>query len=316
MQTAKSVELKTLRHSTKTLEGLAWMSLAVLIWASWLVLTSSGRTTSLSVVDLAGFRAAVPAVVLAPLLWHHRSTIVGLGPVRCLLLSAYGAPFTLFVGYGLGFAPVAHAGAMVPGLMPILALALASIFLGQRLSRSHVVAVLLILLGAATVLLRGADEIAGGDMWVGHLLFLSGAICWASFAVTIRTFEISAFLATAIVGAISTIALLPVWFLAGLSNIGIANGPDLVFQLVFQGVFAGLVSVYAFSRALKLVGASVSTLSALTPGVAALLAVPVLDQIPHPQDLVALCLIVTGLVVGNRTPTQAQPGSTTKRDES
>lgn len=302
-------------HSASSFAGYAWMSLAVLIWASWLVLTSSGQTTLLSVVDLAVFRAAIPALILAPYLWRNRRTVARLGLMRCLLLSAYGAPFTLFVGYGLGFAPVAHAGAMVPGLMPAFALALAYAFLGQRISHLHVVAAVLVLFGAATVLLRGADQMAPNEMWIGHLLFLSGAICWACFTVTIRTFELPAFLATAIVGAISTTALLPVWILSGLSNIGTASGPDIVFQLIFQGVLAGFVSVFAFGRALMLVGASVSSLSALTPGVAALLAVPVLGQIPQPQDLVALCLVVTGLVVWNRLPTQTQLGSETKQDE-
>ena len=57
------------------LKGYAWMMAAVVIWASWLVLTSSGVTTDLSPIDLAGLRALVPAIVLGPLLWRHRSLL-------------------------------------------------------------------------------------------------------------------------------------------------------------------------------------------------------------------------------------------------
>lgn len=300
------------RHTASSLVGYTWMSLAVFIWASWLVLTSSGRTTTLSVVDLAGLRAIVPTLVLAPLLWHHRRTIAQLGVGRCLLLSAYGAPFTLLVGYGLGIAPVAHAGAMVPGLMPVFAVALAYVLLGQRMSRHHFVAVLLILFGAGAILLSGTDRLEAPDLWVGHFLFLSGALCWACFTVTIRAINIRASLATAIVGAVSTAWLLPFWLLSDLSNFAAAHWADIAFQAVFQGIISGLISMFAFSRALRLIGNQASALSALTPGVAALLAVPVLGQIPQLLEIFALVVVVTGLVIWNLGP--ATPKAKRNRD--
>lgn len=284
------------------LAGYAWMSLAVLIWASWLVLTSSGRTTTLSVVDLAVLRAAVPTVVLAPMLWRERRTVAQLGALRCLYLSAYGAPFALLVGYGLGLAPVADAGAIVPGLMPVFALALAFVFLGQRLSRGDLVAVFLILSGAAVILLRGTDQLTADQAWAGHILFLFGALCWAGFTVTVRTFEIPAFLATAIVGAVSTTWLLPLWIVSGLSNLEDTNWNDVVFQTVFQGIISGLISMFAFSHALRLIGARAAALSALTPGVATLIALPVLGQTPNALDILALAFVMTGLIIWNLTP--------------
>ena len=285
-------DVQTVRESGASLAGYAWMSLAVSIW----------RTTTLSVVDLAVFRAVIPTVVLAPLLWHHRRTVAQLGATRCLLISAYGAPFTLLVGHGLGFAPVAHAGAMVPGLMPVFAVALACVFLGQRLSKGIVVALVLILSGAMTILLRGADQLAVHDMRAGHFLFLLGAFCWACFTITVRAFEIPAFLATAIVGAASTTWLLPFWIVSDLSNLATAPWTDIVFQSVFQGIISGLISVYAFSRALRLIGGQASVLSALTPGVAAGLAVPVLGQAPPLSDIFALGVVVMGLIIWNVGP--------------
>lgn len=313
MQVVKSAEVETARHSAKTLGGYAWMSLAVAIWASWLVLTSTGRTTSLSIIDLAGLRAAVPAVILAPMLWHHRRTILRLGIRRCLLLSAYGAPFALFVGYGLSFAPVAHAGVMVPGLMPVLVLILAFVFLGERPSQRQAFAVSLILSGVAVVLIHGSSQISASSVWVGHLLFLAGSLCWACFSVAFRAVEIPAYLATAVVGAVSAVMLLPVWALSGLSNLASVQPTDITFQVLFQGVASGLISMFAFSRALKLVGQRASTLSALTPGVAALMAVPVLGQIPGLLDVAALCLVVTGLVIWNLGRPTASDRKATKQ---
>ncbi len=287
-------ETKSLTSVTK---GYAWMCVAVLIWASWLVLTSAGRTTALSVIDLAGFRALVPAIVLAPVLWRQRRDVIALGLVRCLLLSAYGAPFTLLVGYGLGFAPVAHAGALVPGLMPVFASILTFAFMGQRVTVRQVIATLLILLGAVALLLQASHGPVLEQMWIGHALFLAGAVCWACFAVTMRASDIPPFLATAIVAAISAVVLLPVWVLSDLSELNTALRGDIVFQAVFQGLIAGLLSLFAFGQALRLIGGQATVLSALTPGVAAFLAMPVLGQIPDRVDLFALTVVVAGLII-------------------
>lgn len=279
--------------------GYTWMSIAVLIWASWLVLTSSGRTTDLSVIDLAGFRALIPASLLAPLLWRQRRELARLGIARCLLLSAYGAPFTLFVGYGLSFAPVAHAGAMVPGLMPVMTAAFGFAFLGQRLTSNRLISVLLILSGATALLLGKSNASGDGDLWIGHLCFLMGALCWACFTATAKALDISPYLATAIVGMMSTAGLIPFWALSDLSALSSASALDIAFQAVFQGIVSGLVSLLAFSQALRLLGTKATTLSALTPGVAALLAIPVLGQVPHLTDFLALILVVAGLVIGS-----------------
>ena len=273
------------------------MSIAVLIWSSWLVLTSAGQTTALSLADLAVFRALSPSLVLAPPLWHHRLDIIRLGLVRCLCLSAYGAPFIFFVGLGLSHAPVSHAGALVPGLMPVFALALGTVFLARRLGMRQWIAVLLILSGAATTLLHGSDPLGHDDQWRGHALFLTGALCWASFTVTMQSTAVSPFLATAIVGSLSCAGLLPIWFLSDLSNLREASLSDVTFQLLFQGVLSGLLALYAFSRALVFIPDMAGTLSALTPGVATILVIPVLGQVPGLADAFALVLVVAGLAV-------------------
>ncbi|WP_424969316.1 hypothetical protein [Dinoroseobacter sp. S76] len=54
-------------------------------------------------------------------------------------------------------------------------------------------------------------------------------------------------LATAIVGALSTIGLLPLWLWSDLSNLSMAPRADIAFQALFQGLISGLVSMFAFS---------------------------------------------------------------------
>ncbi len=66
-------------HRHRTSLGFLWGLIAVLIWAGWLVLTSAGRVTNLAVIDLTGFRALIPALVLAPLLWRERAILRQIG---------------------------------------------------------------------------------------------------------------------------------------------------------------------------------------------------------------------------------------------
>lgn len=292
------------RHHTTMLGG-AWMSIAVAIWASWLVLTSSGKTTDLAVLDLAGLRALVPTLVLAPLLWRARSEVARIGVIKCLLLSLYGLPFTLCVGYGLTVAPVAHAGALVPGMMPLFAAGLGRVFVGWKIEKRQAVGYAIILLASALVVLRSAGTTGSGNMVFGHVLFLLGAVYWACFTITMRSLNISPYLATAIVGGISSAVSIPLWALTDLSNMHIASGHDIAIQVVFQGVFSGLVSLFAFAQAIRLLGARASVWSAATPGVATLLAMPILGQIPDNLELMALVIVVTGLAVGN-TKSRAQ----------
>ncbi|MEM6492123.1 MAG: EamA family transporter, partial [Pseudomonadota bacterium] len=119
--------------------GVAWGAVAVTIWAGWLVFTTIGARGDLSTADLALFRSAIPALILAPLLWRRRADIRAIGARRSLQLALYGAPFVLLVGGGLQTAPVAHAGVIVPGLMPVFAALLGAAFFRERLPAARMV---------------------------------------------------------------------------------------------------------------------------------------------------------------------------------
>ena len=287
------------RHQTSL--GLFWGLIAVLIWAGWLVLTSAGRITDLAVIDLAGFRALIPTLVLAPLLWRERAMLRRIGFARCLLLTAYGLPFTLSVGYGLTFAPVSHAGALVPGTMPLFAALLGLVFLHEAVDGKRLIGLAVILLSTLLVTLQSGTFSGSGDMRIGHVLFLLGSLYWAIFTVTVKPLGVSPYLATAIVGGLSTIMVLPVWILSDLSNLGQAGTDDILFQLMFQGVLAGLVSLHAFGQAIRLLGSAAGAFPALVPGVAALTAIPILGQIPSSPELFALGLVVAGVYLATRT---------------
>ena len=113
--------------------GLAAALASVAIGVGWQVATRLGTTTTLAPIDLALFRYAVPALVLAPL-WLRAGLVpagVGRGTVALMVLGA-GLPFGLAAMAGAQFAPTAHMAVLLPGTMPLFVAMLAMAVLGER----------------------------------------------------------------------------------------------------------------------------------------------------------------------------------------
>lgn len=71
-------------------------------------------------------------------------------------------------------------------------------------------------------------------------------------------------------------------------------------------------SIFAFSQALRLFGIRASAFSSATPGVAALLAIPVLGQIPDTVEVVALLVVMIGLGIASH---QHENGPSQRRQD-
>lgn len=285
------------------LAGVAWGLVAVVIWAGWLVFTTLGVTSDLSVVDLALFRTGIPALALAPLLWRQRSAVRAVGIGRGLLLALYGAPFVLLVGYGLSFAPVAHAAPIVPGLMPIFAAVLAFALWRERLSRPRLVGFVCIICAILLVGLDAGVFAAFTEVSLGHLLFAAGALSWAVFTVTARPLGLSPYVSTGIVGLYSVVILLPVALVFDLLRVQDAPLGQVAFHAAWQGLLSGLASLYAYARAIRALGASqAAALAALVPFVAAAMAIPVLGQTPSLVEMIGIVIVGCGVYLAAGAP--------------
>src|SRR6516165_8120017 len=96
-----------------------------------------------------------------------------------------GAPQLLVVGAGLMFAPVAHAGALYQGVVPLAVACLASVVLKERLAAIRKIGLSLVLVGAFMIGGVGLASL-GGRQSIGHLLFLAAAAMVAGYTVAIR----------------------------------------------------------------------------------------------------------------------------------
>src|SRR5689334_12228298 len=101
---------------------------AVCIWASFIVVSRLGVTTSLTPWDVAAIRFTVAGFLLLPYLRTQGLAFDRLGWTGTMaIIVGCGAPMVLLVNLGLLFAPAAHAGALFPGVMPLMVAALAAV---------------------------------------------------------------------------------------------------------------------------------------------------------------------------------------------
>lgn len=94
---------------------------SVLIWSGWIVFTRHGVTTDVPAVTLGLLRYAIPTLVMLPLLLRSMTAYRKAGWLKCaIMVCGSGAPFFLICSLGMTFAPAAHVGVMLPGVMPIV----------------------------------------------------------------------------------------------------------------------------------------------------------------------------------------------------
>ena len=270
--------------------GWLWALIAVTIWASWFAATAHGVRGSFAPVDVALVRVAVPTVVLALPLWAARHRLAALRPGDALGLALYGLPFVAAVAMGLAHAPVSHAVALVPGLVPVLAGLWQVLAEGVRPPPRRWFGFALLVAGAVLVVT------AGGVEPLGHACLLAASLCLAVFTVTVRRLGLPPFVATGVVAAVSAVILAPAYLLWPIGRLAAAPWGELGLQVVVQGVATGLVATYAYARAIGLLGAAVAAATvALVPPMATLIGWLALGERPGVVEAVAVALAAAGV---------------------
>ena len=267
------------------------------------MLTRYGVTTSLSPYDLVALRFAFAGLVLLPVVIKRGLGLRQVGVKKWLVIvCCAGVPYVLVASTGLQFAPAAHAGALIPGTMPLWAALLAVFFLKEHIESTRRAGLFLIPIGIAVILGSGLVDFTSGQ-WRGHLLFLLAAMTWASFTVAMRSASQSGFdalHAAAVVSVVGAVVYLPIYALWLQHNIATAPISAIVIQTIYQGLFVSIVSLFAYTRAVMILGASLgSSFASLVPVLAMLCAIPMLGEWPKPMDFVGIAAITTGVFLSS-----------------
>lgn len=225
----------------------------------------------------------------------------GLAWPRSLAVGAVGGlVFALLAFNGFALAPAAHAAVLMPGTLPFLVAIGFWLAFGEAWSRVRVVS--LALAGAGAVLL-GVESYgyanAPAGAWRGDLLFLSASTCWAGFTVLARLWGVTAMQAIVAIGLWGAVLYLPAYALLLPSRLHEVPWEQIGFQAFYQGFVSVVVATLLYTRALQAIGAArLTTVTALTPGLAGLAAVPLLGEHIGVLAITGLGLVCAGVAVG------------------
>lgn len=285
------------------LTGAAWGLFAISIWAGWILLTRYGVTTGLSPYDITALRFGCAGLLLLPVVIQRGWAIsqIGLGRWLVIFVGA-GVPYVLLSSNGLQFAPAAHAGALIPGTMPLWTALLATFFLREQITGARKVGLLLIPVGIAIFIGTGLSEFESG-FWRGHFFFIAAAICWASFTIAMRAASATGFTplhAAAVVSVVSAVVYLPVYVFFLPHHLAAASWSAIAVQTIYQGVLVAIVSLFAYARAVGILGASLgASFASLVPVVAMLAAIPLLGEWPTAMDCVGIAAVTIGVFLSS-----------------
>lgn len=293
------------RADPTRLFGAAAALFTVMLWAAGLVATRFGVTGTLSLWDVVFLRLALPALILLPVLLRHpprRPSSAAEQPryslVLAVLVAGSGLPFLLTSSGGMVFAPAAHAGALMPGMMPLFAALLAALLLGERFTPSRRLGMGLMLAGAVAV--GGWQALHdAGETWRGDLMFVAAGAMWACYTIAMKKSGLGVWQAAAVVYVASFLAYAPVYLLLLDSRLLVAPLFEVGVQ-VFQSVASGLLSMAAYGFAVRRLGAArASAFGALTPALTALLAIPLLGEWPELATWAGIVAVSLGVALAN-----------------
>jgi drug/metabolite transporter (DMT)-like permease len=287
-----------LQYLTGSLYGLA----AVGIWSGWIVVARLGLRTSLDPWDIAALRFGVAGLILLPYLFNKGLAFDRLGWIGLAAIVLGGAAPVFLANSGLLFAPAAHAGALFPGVMPLMVALLAAVFLREEFTSTKKLGFAFILAGVLGVVCGSGSEV-GSWQNVGHGLFLGAALAWAFYTVAMRKARLDGLHAAALCAVGSMLLYLPIFALMPGTTLAAASWSEVGLQALVQGVLTAIVSLLLYGRAVAILGASSgAAFAALCPAMTALLAIPILGEWPKPMDWMAIGLISAGVYIGSGGP--------------
>lgn len=279
-------------------QGIAWGGLSVAVLSGWFVVTRLGLRHDLRVWDVIALRFGEGAVLLTPALLVGPSRLSLQAWSQGIVLAVlWGAPFILMVGIGLQATSATLTSTVTPTLMPVFAGFIAWTLLGERLHAYQLYGFGLIVAGLPA-LAYGYIRAAGNLDLGGAAALVTAAFMWALYAMRLRRTGLTSLQAAALICFWPAILYLPLYLGIGLSDLIHASANELLFQSIYQGIMMSVVAIFAFNRAVTLLGPrAAAAIIALIPVSATLLAIPVLSERPSWLSGAALCIIALGVLM-------------------
>ncbi|MEM1352735.1 MAG: DMT family transporter [Pseudomonadota bacterium] len=286
--------------------GLASALGVVVIWSGFIVFSRMGVDTALTAYDITALRFFVAGLVTLPFVWRWWPRHLPFGAVYLLALCGPGALYSVIMYLGLENATAAYGGVFANGSLPIFTIILVAVFAGERPTAREFAGVLTIIAGASLLGVSGMNGEAR-NVATGIVLFLAASAILSFYLFGVRFWNITPRQALVLVNVPNALVYLPIWHVALPSGLAQAETSAILFQALYQGLGPGLLAVILFALATVHIGPTATAgFSAAVPASAALLAMPVLHEIPTRLSWVGILLVTVGILVIVRTPRAAK----------
>jgi drug/metabolite transporter (DMT)-like permease len=282
--------------------GVAVGLLAASIGALYTVFARWGLARGLHAPDLTVLRYGVAGIVMLPVLWFAWRRDASQFTARWRLWLAVsllaGVPFGLLMFGALQFAPASHAAVFPFAAMSVMGMLMSAWVLGDKVTLRRAVGIVIVLGGL--VVLSGLDGTSfTARAALGDAMFLAAGTLWAGFGILLRKNKLDPLLATAVISFSALVTYVPAYFaVSGSAGLFAAGASTFWVEALVQGLIAGAGTLYTYAKMVSLLGPSrAAVFPALAPGLAALMAWPVLGHMPTSHEAGGLTLAMLGLLI-------------------
>ena len=281
--------------------GFVCLIVTILIWAFYFVALRTGAQSQLTSYDMALLRFMLPALLLLPVLVKARCKIMAVKK-RYLLGIAAGAglPFYLLSVIASSEVQAVVGSLLIPGVAPVFVTMIAVLCYSQRLHKSRIIGLSVVLAGVA-VLLQSELSSNTEQLIGGPLLYLLAAACWAVYTISVKVSGLSGIEVATVLNVTAAVVLLlglptPI-FTSNLASVPLEH---IAGQLLIMGIFCGLISVITYGHAIQSLGAELSACwGAITPVLVSVLAFFLLSEQLDINTVFAMLAIFIGVVYAN-----------------
>ncbi len=269
----------------------------VLIWSGWVVVSRFGVVQTLTIYDMMALRFAVAAIAVSPFVWRYWPRRLRWWQIA-LVACGQGTPYLLLAFGGFQYAPASHAGIMMNGTLPIFAAVLGWIWLKDKPDSWRVAGMAVILAGCVMI---GWDRGTGGaefDVWIGHLMFLAATLFVAFFLIATKAWHLTPVQTMVCIPVINLLWFAPFYLTVLPRAVTTAPWPEILLQGLYQGLGPSVIAILCFTTAVRSIGtSSTAAMMAMVPGMAALLAIPLLGEWPSAFAWTGLVLATGGILL-------------------
>lgn len=268
----------------------------IFVWSGFIVFSRLGVTSPLTPYDVGALRFAVAGLATLPFAWKWWPRHLPWQVQALLALTGPGVIYSTMMYVGLSSAPAAYGGVFANGSLPIFTMLLGVIFVGERPGPRRVVAVGVIVVGAVMLGWRGMT--GGGDVLTPIALFLGASVTLSVYIFGVRRWGLSPTQALAVVNIPNALAFIVLWFFFLPSNIAAASMEEIIFQALFQGLGPGFLAVILIAlTSIHLGPTPAAGFAAVVPAVAAIMAIPVLGEVPTSLEWGGVLTVSVGLAL-------------------